>query len=1104
MLDLRNNFPLSPVASGMPVNAVTINLTTRCVLACSYCNPAGTPILMADMTYKPIEEVQMGDVVLGFDRDTDMSGAAFISAVVEGNGKRLSSLIKVTTDRGDSFMCTPDHKWFNGRSYMPAKVGMKIGYVSDPVYTIDDLDYKLGYIQGLMAGDGTFADGCHLYKSGQKKGLSQNYHHLRLCLKDREPIDRVQQYLLDLELPQMCEFEFKDGLFGLRTGRMDLYNILDEYPTIYSSENHLRGWLAGIFDAEGSFEAHNLRITQQNTNRLVCSAIKLCLERLGFEYSENQYGNNNMMTYRIKGGNADHFRFMALVKPAIRRKVDAVWQGKTVPRYSVITEIEEIPSDRTMVYSLQTSAGNYIAHGHTSKNCFSGCFKEYEGHDLDEDLAFRIIDWVMDPQTHGENESVDVSFWGGEPLMKWDLLKKIVLYAEEKAREAGIEVTFGGTTNVVLLTEDKFDFMDEHKIHFLLSCDGIERHHDQFRKFKNGTGSWKTVDENITRILQRWPMQEVRLSYTAENIEELRQDIDYFVDKGFRYIIYSPVAEGDWTPEKLESLRQVWQEIAEWYITQRSVTIKFIEDSCQHLTGRPTGSAAPCGAGRNYLGINYDGSIYPCVPPGSLVETELGPKRIETLYEGVSVLTHQGRHRKVTKVWNKIYHGDLHHIETVIFPESQFTPEHPIYVLRDNKPDWIDAKDVEMGDYLIYPIYHHPYMGLARNIVISESPINRRKLFLLGRMLSAARSQHDPYVIQTRSFIERGTIRRALREFGIESRKHKDGTMRFDSTKLSEWFHEAFWFGKQEEARLPIWMNWLDKGHIESFLDGLFWEDSICIGSKTMADQVKNLILRSDKIPTLEFVQEEGDDGQRLHYFKVSRHDSCLGARIENGYLYALVVGNHTSDYHGEVYNLEVKDDNSYVLSNVTAHNCHRFCKFEDGRPWYEQEVCLGHIDYGILNHPWRDQFVDWDSDRDCPDKCQSCSAFKVSCNGGCWATNLDLNGDIALAPEINCVSTLATMDQARYVLQNRPNDSINILPEVQGCQCYNVQDHLYGRYRQNDAEPYRCLCNMTSYGDEPKPVRSCTCYNIENNGRGYFDQSGQICEAGYHKKPGT
>ena len=248
--------------------------------------------------------------------------------------------------------------------------------------------------------------------------------------------------------------------------------------------------------------------------------------------------------------------------------------------------------------------------------CFSHCYTDKNKHDMTLETAFKVIDWLFDENTSGNSKNINISFWGGEPLLKWDMIQEIVPYAEQKAEETGKKVTFGGTTNVVHLTPDKFDYMDKHNIHFLLSIDGTREHHDAFRKFRNGKGSYDTIVKNCKDILKRWPDSQVRFSYTCEHIHEFMDDINALYELGFKDIIYSPVSEGVWNPEQLKSLHKAFYDVADWYMDKiksgENIKMKFIEDGCQVACGNYRGNSSPCGAGRGYIGIDVDGSIWPC------------------------------------------------------------------------------------------------------------------------------------------------------------------------------------------------------------------------------------------------------------------------------------------------------------------------------------------------------------------------------------------------------------------------------------------------------------------------------------------------------------
>lgn len=229
----------------------------------------------------------------------------------------------------------------------------------------------------------------------------------------------------------------------------------------------------------------------------------------------------------------------------------------------------------------------------------------------------KVIDWLIRPEVSGNDRRITLSFWGGEPLLEWELMKELVLYSETITKGTGKEIAFGGTTNVTLLTPEKFDFLDKHKLFFLLSIDGTRETHDLHRKFKDGRGSWDLIDRNAGLVLERWPFYQARLSYSAERIEYFLDDLKYLYNKGFKHIAYSPVAESDWTDEKLAIFRKVWFDIADWYIglhkQGKELYLKFIDDPCRVVNSqRYVGNNAPCGAGRNYVGVSIEGAVYPC------------------------------------------------------------------------------------------------------------------------------------------------------------------------------------------------------------------------------------------------------------------------------------------------------------------------------------------------------------------------------------------------------------------------------------------------------------------------------------------------------------
>jgi uncharacterized protein len=242
--------------------------------------------------------------------------------------------------------------------------------------------------------------------------------------------------------------------------------------------------------------------------------------------------------------------------------------------------------------------------------CFTnGCTKGA----MPKDVAFRTVDFLVRNalKCQGQERSVDIAFWGGEPFIEWNLMKEIVLYAKQQAAQDAMPTTFGGTTNGTLLTPDKFDFLDEHMVYFMISFDGTPESHNMYRKFRDGRGSHATVEKNAKEALKRWPWYRARLSPIAQRIDHFCEDMKYLFELGFNYLMFSPVYETGFTEEHWKIFEEQCYMLIDYMAEQRAKgRVLEIEHFKTYAQG--DSSRWPCGAGRFYVGIDIDGAIYPC------------------------------------------------------------------------------------------------------------------------------------------------------------------------------------------------------------------------------------------------------------------------------------------------------------------------------------------------------------------------------------------------------------------------------------------------------------------------------------------------------------
>ena len=247
--------------------------------------------------------------------------------------------------------------------------------------------------------------------------------------------------------------------------------------------------------------------------------------------------------------------------------------------------------------------------------CFTWS-KEHKRKTISYDMTTRILDWWV-PQTD-TSQNNQLSFWGGEPLLEWNLLKKIVHYTNDLCKKLDRKPIdeFGGTTNGLLYTPDKVEWCVENKSLFLVSLDGIQPVHDKHRMLPSGKGSWKIVDKNLREAIKIAPQQKIRSSLLDDTIEYFFENIQYFVeDLGITDLAFSPVFENTWSQKSLDILAEQFELIINYVIKKSKegtdIILKHLNDEAhQPKEGRT--SQNPCGAGSGYTGWSVDGFMFPC------------------------------------------------------------------------------------------------------------------------------------------------------------------------------------------------------------------------------------------------------------------------------------------------------------------------------------------------------------------------------------------------------------------------------------------------------------------------------------------------------------
>ena len=249
------------------------NPITGCLHNCVYCVTGDTLVLTSDFEWKPIRDIQVGDEIVGFS-EYPLSGRnrylvnAKVLAKVRRRKRKKVYLIK---GEHGQVKATADHLWLvkrggGGRTgrhvvwrrtYQIHKYGHPIKFLAIPVLNhLETEDYVRGYISGLFTGDGT---------SGYYE--SKRDYFARLAMKDIEAVERFLKYSDMLKIPFDNRVRNHKTnmtiLYKVESWRYDVYHALHDVVEnkLYNNE-YARGFLAGLFDAEGSISVNGtLRIS---------------------------------------------------------------------------------------------------------------------------------------------------------------------------------------------------------------------------------------------------------------------------------------------------------------------------------------------------------------------------------------------------------------------------------------------------------------------------------------------------------------------------------------------------------------------------------------------------------------------------------------------------------------------------------------------------------------------------------------------------------------------------------------------------------------------------------------------------------------------------
>ena len=264
----------------------------------------------------------------------------------------------------------------------------------------------------------------------------------------------------------------------------------------------------------------------------------------------------------------------------------------------------------------------HIAHdcNLACKYCFAE-EGEYHGRRalMSYEVGKKALDFLI--KNSGNRRNLEVDFFGGEPLMNWQVVKDLVAYGREQEKIHNKHFRFTITTNGVLLNDEIQEFVNKEMDNVVLSLDGRKEINDQMRPFRNGKGSYDLIVPKFQKLAESRNQEKyyIRGTFTRNNLD-FSNDIMHFADLGFKQMSIEPVVGDESDPyaireEDIPKIMEEYDKLAKMMIEREKEGkgfnfFHFMID----LNGGPCVAKrlSGCGSGTEYLAVTPWGDLYPC------------------------------------------------------------------------------------------------------------------------------------------------------------------------------------------------------------------------------------------------------------------------------------------------------------------------------------------------------------------------------------------------------------------------------------------------------------------------------------------------------------
>lgn len=277
----------------------------------------------------------------------------------------------------------------------------------------------------------------------------------------------------------------------------------------------------------------------------------------------------------------------------------------------------------------------------------------------------QAIDFLIEQS--GPRKHCEIDFFGGEPLLNWNVVKELVSYGKKQAAFRDKLIKFTLTTNGVLLKDDIIEFLNKENISVVLSLDGRPEINDRMRPFPNGKGCYEFILPKFKTFAESRDNENyyIRGTYTRYNLD-FAADVEHLANLGFKHISVEPVVAPPtevyaFRNDDIPVLKAQYETLANKYIERETngTPYNFFHFNLD-LEGGPClpKRLSGCGAGHEYLAVDPEGNLYPCHQFVGREEFKLGDVKVGLTAPGIMKqfqAAHIYNKEKCLTCWAKFY-----------------------------------------------------------------------------------------------------------------------------------------------------------------------------------------------------------------------------------------------------------------------------------------------------------------------------------------------------------------------------------------------------------------------------------------------------------------